>query len=68
MSQAMQSGYVIRSVGTSCCNPSINKGKMESILNEMQVQGFTFVELYIDVTYKCLCICPDRAAILIFQK
>lgn len=68
MSGKMPGNYTIRSVGTSCCNPSINKGKMEKILNEMQQQGYTYVDLYIDVTYKILIICPERAAIMIFKQ
>ena len=68
MTQAMQSGYIIRTVGTSCCNPSINKGKMEQILNEMEAQGFIFVDQFIDVSYKCLCMCPDRSSVMIFKK
>lgn len=68
MSQTMMNTkYVVRHVGTSCCNPSINKNKLSEIVNEMDARGYDYVDLYIDMTYRCGCFCPDRAAVMIFK-
>lgn len=64
----MNSKYVVRHVGSSCCNPSINKTKLAQIINEMDASGFDYVDLYLDTSYKCGCLCPDRAAVMIFKS
>ena len=69
MSERMVSGrYVVRHVGSSCCNPSIDKKKLNDIINEMDGQGYEYVDLYLDMSYKCGCFCPDRAAVMIFKS
>lgn len=68
MAQQAGPSYVVRTVGSSCCNPSINKSKVEQILNEMKLQGWEYVDLYIDSNFKCGCCCPEKAAIMIFKQ
>ncbi|MFX0151211.1 MAG: hypothetical protein ACFFAJ_10550 [Candidatus Hodarchaeota archaeon] len=66
--EQIRTQYAIRTVGTSCCNPSINRNKLFDIIEEMNRQGFKYRDLYIDSTYRCGCMCPDRAAVIIFER